>query len=111
MCEEATMFRFMKTKVAAAVLVIAAISAPTASAGPIDLVPPTASDTKATVDGSARSPLDGSAAPTVQTVGVPSEGFDWGDAAIGAGAMLTLLGLGTGGMVIARRRGEPVATG
>ena len=48
---------------------------------------------------------------TIARVIAPSDGFDWGDAAIGAAAgfMLTLAGLG-GGAAIARRRtrrGEP----
>lgn len=92
------MFRFMKTKVAAVLLVVAAISVPTASAQPIGLIPPTARDTSA-ASGSAGA---------VRTVEVSSDSFDWGDAAIGAGAILTLLGVGSGVMVIARRRGEPV---
>ena len=32
-----------------------------------------------------------------------SNGFDWGDAGLGAAGMLTVLGLGTGALVIARR--------
>jgi hypothetical protein len=43
----------------------------------------------------------------------PSDGFDWGDAGIGAVAMLTLLSLGTVALVISRRsrtRGRPVIT-
>jgi hypothetical protein len=43
----------------------------------------------------------------------PSDGFDWGDAGIGAVATLTLLGLGTVALVISRRsrtRGRPVIT-
>jgi hypothetical protein len=41
-------------------------------------------------------------------------GFDWGDAAIGATAMLALLSAGTGLALIARRgrgRGQPAPTG
>jgi hypothetical protein len=37
---------------------------------------------------------------------VRSSGFDWQDAGLGAAAMLSLLGLGTGGVVVARR-GRP----
>jgi hypothetical protein len=43
----------------------------------------------------------------------PSDGFDWGDAGIGAVVMLTLLSLGTVALVISRRsrtRGRPVIT-
>jgi hypothetical protein len=43
----------------------------------------------------------------------PSDGFDWGDAGIGAVATLTLLSLGTVALVISRRsktRGRPVIT-
>jgi hypothetical protein len=109
------MFRFTKT-LAAALLVIAAISVPTASARPIGLVPPTARDTNAVVIQGENAPRElsplqrGSGAVAVRTVEVSSSGFNWGDAAIGAGVMLTLLGLGSGAMVIARRRGEPVPT-
>jgi uncharacterized iron-regulated membrane protein len=103
------MFRFTKT-LAAALLVIAAISVPTASARPIDLVPPTARDTNAVVVQPENAPRElsplqrGSGASAVRTIAVSSNDFDWGDAAIGAGAMLTLLGLASGTLVIARRR-------
>ena len=43
----------------------------------------------------------------------PSDGFDWGDAGIGAVATLTLLGLGTVALIISRRsrtRGRPAIT-
>jgi hypothetical protein len=43
----------------------------------------------------------------------PADGFDWGDAGIGAMATLTLLGLGTVALVVTRRsrtRGRPVIT-
>jgi len=96
------LFRFMKTKVAAALLVVAAISVPAANAQPIGFVPPAARDTSA-ASGSA-------GAATVRTVEVSSNGFDWGDAAIGAGAILMLAGVGGGALVIARRRGEPMPT-
>jgi hypothetical protein len=101
MPEEATMFQAMKSKVAAAALVIAAISAPAASARPIDLVPPAARDTTTSRVVQTQP---------ARTIEVASNDFDWSDAAIGAGGMLTLLGLGTGAVLIARRRGGPLAT-
>ena len=42
-------------------------------------------------------------------VAVRSNGFDWGDAGLGAAGVLSLLGLGTGALVIARR-GRPTVT-
>lgn len=52
-------------------------------------------------------------APTVQVREVPSDGFSWGDAGIGAAGMLALLGIGAGSMLLIvgrrRRRGFQVA--
>jgi hypothetical protein len=52
-------------------------------------------------------------APASASSAPPSDGFDWGDAGIGAVAMLTLLSLGAVALVISRRsgtRGRPVIT-
>jgi hypothetical protein len=39
-----------------------------------------------------------------RTVEVPSSGFDWTDAGLGAAGMASLLGLGAGALVVGRRR-------
>jgi hypothetical protein len=54
------------------------------------------------------------ATPTVTTVNVPSGGFDWGDAGIGAAGMLALFSIAGGSALMLserrRRRGVGVAT-
>jgi hypothetical protein len=73
------------TTTAVAVLAAAAVAAPTAAARPADSVQP--------------------AAPAVhRTIEVSTSGFDWADAGLGAAAMLTLVGVGGGAVVLARRR-------
>ena len=98
------MFLVIK-KTTAALLVAAAICAPAASARPIDRVlpPGTTHDAGGAV---ADSRIDTSSVPSVQTVETSSEGFDWGDAGIGAAGMITLLSLGTGGLLVSRRNRE-----
>jgi hypothetical protein len=107
---EETMFQVMK-KTTAALLVAAAISAPAASARPIDRVlpPGTTHDAGSRV---ADSRIDSTSIPPVQTVETSSDGFDWGDAGIGAAAVFTLLSLGTGAVLVGRRSRErrPAAT-
>ena len=98
------MSRFTK-KAIAALLVAAAITAPTASARPLDPVRPPVATYEAHV-GVAGSGLDSSGQSPVQTVTSSSGGFDWGDAGIGAAAMLTLLSLGTGALLVSRRGRE-----
>jgi hypothetical protein len=88
----------------AALLVIAALAAPAASARPIDRVLPPGT-THETVNEGAPSQV-GSVPVSVQPVDTSSDGFDWGDAGIGAAAMLTLLGLGTGALLVGRRSRE-----
>ena len=91
------MFQGIK-KTTAALLVAAAIFAPTASAIPILADPPTRQAGTSQIDSSDLAP--------VQTTGTSSDGFDWGDAGIGAAAMFTLLGLGTGTLLVSRRSRE-----
>ena len=80
------------TKATATLLALAALAAPSASAQPVDEMLPNASDT-------------GGGDPVV--VSSPSHGFDWGDAGIGAAAMVSLLGAGTGVVLVTRRsRGQ-----
>jgi hypothetical protein len=91
------MFQVMK-RTTAALLVAAAIFAPTVSAIPIAGDPPTRHAGTSQIDSSDLAP--------VQTTGTSSDGFDWGDAGIGAAAMFTLLGLGTGSLLVSRRSRE-----
>jgi hypothetical protein len=93
------------TKTAVLLLVGAAIAAPSAGALPIDYPLQAAS-------GSGHRPInaDGQSSGTgaaeigvTRTVEVNSRGFDWGDAGLGAAGTLSLLGLGAGVVVIARR--------
>jgi hypothetical protein len=75
------------TKATATLLALAALTAPSASARPVeDLVP---NSVNAGGDNAAAASSPGS--------------FDWGDAGIGAAATLSLLGAGTGIALISRR--------
>jgi hypothetical protein len=80
-----------------ATLTVAAIAAPGAGARPADqfLQAPT-SQSAGTGSGEANS----SATPA------SSNGFDWGDAGIGAAGMLSILGLGAGAVTVARHSRE-----
>jgi hypothetical protein len=108
------------SKLIAALVVVSATLVPTASAQPIDLVPPTARDTNAVVVPQTNAPQalprlqSGSEAPAVRTVEVSSNAFDWGDAAVGAGGMLIVLSAAAAGLVTTRRsrgRGQTLVTG
>jgi hypothetical protein len=86
------------TKVTAVALALGAIAAPAASAGPI-------------ADGLALQPRHSApltpipTSPKVVQVSNPSDGFDWGDAAIGAGGGVALSILGVGGaLALSQRR-------
>lgn len=79
----------MKTRTALAMLLATAIAAPSAGAHPADSPLP------------ARAASD-TAGPVVEA---RANGFDWGDAGIGAAGMLSLLGLGAGAVAVARRDG------
>jgi hypothetical protein len=81
-----------KTRIAVAALVAAAIAAPSASARPSDAaVPARASAATAAPD------------PAKAAIEARSNGFHWEDAGLGAAGTLTLLGLGTGALVLGRR--------
>ena len=81
------------TKATATLLALGALAAPSAGAAPVDQLLPNASTG------------GGSSDPVVMTTS--STGFDWADAGIGAAAMLSLLGAGTGVVLVTRRsRGE-----
>ena len=83
------MIAVTKTRTALATLLAAAIAAPSAGAHPAD------------------SPLPARSGPdtTGPVIEARANGFDWGDAGIGAAGMLTILGLGAGAVVVARRDG------
>ena len=88
----------------AAGLAVAALAAPAAQAGPIR--DPGTGDTpgSATID---VTPIETDAAPVTTTI---DDGFDWGSAAIGAGAAGALLALvSLGGYKFASRGHAPVA--
>ena len=75
------------TKATATLLAIAAITAPSAAARPVE----------------AYLPSSVNAGGDDQTIVSSSSGFDWGDAGIGAAGTLSLLGLGAGLTVATRR--------
>lgn len=85
------------TRTAAAMLVAAALAAPTsASAATAEQFLPSS------VNGQS-SGAGGAGVPQTRAIELPSSGFDWGDAGLGAAGMLSLLGLGGGAVVISRR--------
>jgi hypothetical protein len=115
------MSRFINSTVLAALIVASALVAPAAQAAPVD--PPIARDAvqpapvqSAQVQHGLTSTFttDASSAAVpgnVSSSRTTSDGFSWGDAGIGAGAMLVLIGLGTGAVLIPgrtrARRGRP----
>jgi uncharacterized protein (TIGR03382 family) len=84
-----------KSTALATVLASAAIASP-ASALPIEVI-------ESGAPGSGGQPARTIEAPRTVTVDSPS-GFDWGDAGIGAAGTLSLLALGAGSVLVARRR-------
>jgi hypothetical protein len=86
----------------AAVLAVAAIAAPSASARPIESYPVATVTVPAGVN-AGLGPSNGKAAlhvasPTDEPSA--SNGLDWGDAGIGAAGLLSLLGLGASDAVV-----------
>ena len=116
-----------------ALIVAASILAPAAAtATPIDPSPPGVNAVAAQSQGPSNLPLgvlratggvngavgtgalEGPAAQATDIVDDSNSGFDWGDAAIGAAVMLTLMSLGAGVVLFGRRsrgRGQPAAAG
>jgi len=108
--------------------VVSALAAPAAYASPIDGRGQQPVKVSTPVQGDLRSPDARDAAkhvvityepgkvstPTEEVSQLPSNGFDWGDAGIGAAGMLALVALACGTLLIVghRRRGRrfPVAT-
>jgi hypothetical protein len=92
----------------ATTLAIGAIAAPNAQAGGLFSTGP---DPKGADQQEAQSFLQiyshpASASFATPTSGAPNSGFDYGDAAIGAGGMAGLVLLGTAGTLVVRRRGQ-----
>ena len=89
----------------AAAIVIAAVAAPAAAFARVVETP---------IGGSAvpvAPPYIGGAPAAEQPAVAPSSSsFHWGDAGIGAGGLLVLIGLGAGAAVVYRRRAHPLAT-
>jgi hypothetical protein len=84
-----------RTAIALTVAAGAAVAAPSAGARPADLQPPPA---VAATHATAPAPHT-----ATRIVEVRSSGFDWGDAGLGAAAMLSVLGVGAGAVVVTRR--------
>jgi hypothetical protein len=108
------MFEVTKARTAVGLLAGAAIAvaAPSAGARTAAAIAPAAASTAAGAgDASGGYEFSPAQAPAplpaaTRIVEVRSSGFDWQDAGLGAAAMLSLLGLGTGAVVVARR-GRP----
>jgi len=105
------MFAVTRTRTAVGLLAAAAVAAPSAAAMPTDSGPQAAIAAGATdATGGyeftpASTPPPQPAAPRIVEVHT-SSGFDWGDAGLGAAAMLSALGVGAG-VAVAARRGRP----
>ena len=90
--------------------VIGALAAPSASAAPIDpAVPGTAGDqAHGQSNGAGSRPVGPNTAP--EPVAVADDGFDWGDAGIGAAGMLAVGAIAAGAAVaVAHRPGRQPA--
>jgi hypothetical protein len=75
--------------------VVSALAAPAASAAPIEEIIPS------TTNG------DGQPAPVRVVQAGADNGFDWGDAGIGATGVLALVAIASGALVATRRRPAP----
>ena len=80
-------------------VVVGALAAPAASARPIDLVPATATDAPPAARTAVPPP-----APASEPITVSGDGFDWGDAGIGATAILALAVIAAGTTMASGRR-------
>lgn len=77
--------------------VVSALAAPAASAAPIeDVIPSTVNDDPS-----------GQHVPVRIVQAGADNGFDWGDAGIGAGGLLALAAIASGGLVAVRHRPAP----
>jgi hypothetical protein len=93
------MFKHIRQILTAAVLALATI-APTSAYARFNLDPPAASGASVPVQ-----------APSVARTTVSSpQGFQWGDAGIGAAGVLALVSVGSGVIVVRRHRGHQPIT-
>lgn len=102
----------------AAAIVIAAVAAPTAAyaqvnehpigVAEIPVAPPYLGGAPA--PGQPTAPSSSSERAQQPVAARSSSSFQWGDAGIGAGSLLVLIGVGAGGAVAYRRRAHPLAT-
>jgi hypothetical protein len=110
------------TTIAAAVLALAVVGTPAATAGSRDAAVATATrpapatvysrQDKSLIPVSSRSTsADASMQQAVVRIQTPPSGFDWGDAAIGAAGGLALALVAVGGaLVVSQRRGRGAIT-
>ena len=91
------MFEKVKTRTAAALAIAAgaAVAAPSAGARVADFQPSTAAAPTHTAPAAPQA--------TTRIVEVRAGGFDWADAGLGAAGALSLIGVGAGALVVARR--------
>lgn len=92
------------SKLFATLVVASAILAPAASAMPIDYHPAVGEPQTTRTQPPTTIPL--TAGSTPGGTNAATGGFDWGDAALGAGGMLILLSGGAAAVVTIRRRGR-----
>jgi hypothetical protein len=78
--------------------IVAALAAPAASAAPVDPQIPGSSDYERP------SPYVPTSSPAAEPVATSGDGFDWGDAGIGAIAMLALAAIAGGATVAVGHR-------
>ena len=102
------MFAVTRTRTAVGLLAAASVAAPSAVAMPTDSGPQAAIAAGASANDAtggyefAPAPAPQPAATRIVEVHTGS-GFDWGDAGLGAAAVLSALGVGAGAVVVARR--------
>ena len=89
------MFQLSKRNLLGALVAAAALT-PSAAQAKFEL--------NAAPDPTASRATQATSLPQVQTVSPPSQGFEWGDAGIGAAAMIALLGGGAGAVAVVGRR-------
>jgi hypothetical protein len=104
------MFAVTRTRTAVGLLAAAAVAAPSAVAMPTDSGPQAAIAAGASANDAtggyefAPAPASAPQPPATRIVKVHTgNGFDWGDAGLGAAAMLSALGVGAGAVIVARR--------
>lgn len=102
-------------RILAVALVVAAVSTPVAAAAPFEERFPSVSGSDepySSVNSIAppgQTPADVGTGPSA-AVSEPQAGFDWGDATVGAAAMLAITAIAAGGAVELSRRRRPRPT-